>query len=101
MSLPSGIGLYKSVFKDIHGSVYCYGGPHKIFTDINKRFIGKPSHITAYLAEHLNQYQSSPYSLPLRFERFDKSEMSISESSIDEKVSDNNVNQMITILKPT
>ncbi len=61
MNLPSGIGLYKSVFKDIFGSMYCYGGPHKTFTSINKNFNGNVNHISVYLAEMINQYRYSPY----------------------------------------
>ena len=61
MNLPSGIGLYKSVFKDIYGSMYCYGGPHKTFTSINKKFNGNVNHISVYFAEMINQYRYSPY----------------------------------------
>ena len=61
MNLPSGIGLYKSVFKDIFGSMYCYGGPHKTFTSINKSFNGNVNHISVYFAEMINQYRYSPY----------------------------------------
>ena len=62
MNLPSGIGLYKSAFKDIFGSMYCYGGPHKAFSDINHRFHGNINHVTAYFTEMMNQYRYSPYS---------------------------------------
>ena len=61
MNLPSGIGLYKSVFKDIFGSMYCYGGPHRTFTSINKNFNGNVNHISVYFAEMINQYRYSPY----------------------------------------
>lgn len=74
MNLPSGIGLYKSVFKDIYGSVYCYGGPHKIFTELNKRFHGKSSCVTAYLSEIVNQYRYSPYLITLLNHQDDLSE---------------------------
>ena len=60
-SLPSGIGLYRSPFRDIHGSVYCYGGPHKIFSDINEKFSGNINHFYSYYAQLVNQYRSSPY----------------------------------------
>ena len=60
-SLPSGIGLYKSQFKDIFGSYYCYGGPHKSFTEINNKFHGNINHFNIFLTEVVNQYRYSPY----------------------------------------
>ena len=61
MSLPSGIGLYRSVFKDVFGSVYCYGGPNRIFSDVHKKFGGSVNHIYSYFTEVINQYKGSPY----------------------------------------
>ena len=61
MSLPSGVGLYRSKFKDIFGSVYCYGGPHKSFTTNGKHFCGNFNQLTAYFSEIINQYKYSPY----------------------------------------
>ena len=34
--LPSGLGVYRSPFKDIHGSSIVYGGPHPSFTAMNQ-----------------------------------------------------------------
>jgi hypothetical protein len=62
LSLPSGIGLFKSVFKDVFGSVYCYGGPNRVFSDIHKKFGGNVNHIYSYFTEVINQYRGSPYS---------------------------------------
>ena len=50
-TLPSGIGLYKSPFKDIFGSHYCYGGPHKVFSEANQRVHGNVNHLNIYLSE--------------------------------------------------
>ena len=36
-TLPSGIAVYQSVFKDIWGSDLIFAGPHKSFTNGNKR----------------------------------------------------------------
>ena len=35
-SLPSGVAVYQSVFKDIWGSDLIFAGPHNAFTDVNK-----------------------------------------------------------------
>ena len=32
ITLPSGLCVYESKFKDIHGTTLCFGGPHPIFT---------------------------------------------------------------------
>ena len=61
MNLPSGIGLYRSVFKDVFGSVYCFGGPHRIFSDVHKKFGGSVNYIYSYFTEIINQYRGSPY----------------------------------------
>ena len=61
LSLPNGIGLYKSPFMDVFGSVYCFGGPHRTFTDINKKLGGNVNHFYSYFTEVVNQYRGSPY----------------------------------------
>ena len=35
-TLPSGVAVYQSVFKDIWGFDIIFAGPHKTFTDVNK-----------------------------------------------------------------
>ncbi len=60
-TLPSGIGLYKSPFKDMFGSYYCYGGPHSLFSKVNKKFHGSINHIQAYFTQTMNQYRNSLY----------------------------------------
>ena len=60
-SLPSGMGLYKSPFKDIFGSYYCYGGPNSVFSAANKKFHGNVNHFQVYFTQMLNQYKNSLY----------------------------------------
>ena len=60
-TLPSGLGVYKSQFCDAFGSHYCYGGPNKYFTSVNKRFHGNVSFIKAYLTQTILQYRNSLY----------------------------------------
>ena len=60
-TLPSGLGVYKSQFCDAFGSHYCYGGPNKYFTSVNKRFNGNVSFIKAYLTQAISQYRNSLY----------------------------------------
>jgi hypothetical protein len=60
-TLPSGVGVYKSQFCDAFGSRYCYGGPNKYFTSVNKRFHGNVSFIKAYLTQTISQYRNSLY----------------------------------------
>ena len=35
-TLPSGVAVYQSVFKDFWGSDLIFAGPHKTFTNVNK-----------------------------------------------------------------
>ena len=35
-TLPSGVAVYQSVFKDIWGSDLIFAGPHKLFSNRNK-----------------------------------------------------------------
>ena len=35
-TLPSGVAVYQSMFKDIWGSYLIFAGPHKTFTNVNK-----------------------------------------------------------------
>ena len=38
-TLPSGVAVYRSVFRDIWGSNLIFAGPHKTFTNVNKACI--------------------------------------------------------------
>jgi hypothetical protein len=60
-NLPSGIGLYRSPFQDVFGSVYCFGGPHRIFSDVHKKMNGNINHFYSYFTEVVNQFRGSPY----------------------------------------
>ena len=60
-TLPSGVGLYKSPFKDMFGSYYCYGGPHSVFSSVNKKFHGNVNHIQVFFTQMVNQYKNSLY----------------------------------------
>ena len=59
--LPSGIGVYKSKLQDKFGSYYCYGGPHKLVTAVNRRTKGNVNHMNAYFIEMVSQYRNSLY----------------------------------------
>ena len=58
-TLPSGIGLYKSQFKDIFGSYYCYGGPHESFTEINNKFHGNVNHFNIFFTDCIPIFRDS------------------------------------------
>jgi hypothetical protein len=63
-SLPSGLGLYKCPFKDIHGSYYAYGGSHPVITAVNKSFSSFNVHqITAMLSQQIQAYHGTPWML--------------------------------------
>ena len=59
--IPNGVGIYKSQFIDAHGSRYCYGGPSKIFTAVNKRFNGSVNFMTVFFTQAISQYRNSLY----------------------------------------
>ena len=59
--LPSGIGVYKSPFVDKFGSNICYGGPHKIFSNVNEKCKGNFNHVNIYFSQMVNQYKNSIY----------------------------------------
>ena len=64
-TLPSGLGLFKSKFKDMYGSQYCYGGPHSSFN------VNKTSTNTFILfAQSLSQYRASVYDSTFFYEDF-------------------------------
>ena len=59
--IPNGVGIYKSQFRDVHGSKYCYGGPSKLFTAVNKRFNGSINFMTVFFTQAISQYRNSIY----------------------------------------
>ena len=60
-TLPSGVGLYRSQFCDAFGSRYCFGGPNRSFTAVNKRFNGNVSFLKVFLTQAISQYRNSLY----------------------------------------
>ena len=64
-TLPSGVGVYRSPFKDAFGSYYCYGGPSAIFSSMNRKSTCNVKCFRAYMLQMANEYKSSVYpSLP-------------------------------------
>ena len=61
LQLPNGLGVYKSALKDKFGSNYCYGGPDRLFTAVNKQTGGNVNHFRANLTQMVNQYRGSPF----------------------------------------
>jgi len=59
--LPSGVLVDRSLLKDKFGSRYCYGGPHKLFTEANRQTHGDVNHINVYFTQMVNQYRNSLY----------------------------------------
>lgn len=59
--LPCGIGVYKSQWVDKFGSNICYGGPHELFSKINKKFEGNFNHINVFMCHITNEYRNSLY----------------------------------------
>ena len=58
--LPSGLSVFKSPLKDKFGSRLCYGGPHSLFTSVNKS-VGSVSHLNAFYIDMISQYRNSVY----------------------------------------
>ena len=59
--LPNGLGVYQSQIKDIFGSRICYGGPHSLFSEVNKKTGGDFNHINIFLTEMVTSYRNSLY----------------------------------------
>ena len=60
-SLPGGLGVYESNMRDKWGSNIIYGGPHKLFTQMNSRNGSNFHHVQVMLTEITNSYRNSPY----------------------------------------
>ena len=63
--LPCGLGVFKSPLKDKFNSRYCYGGPHKVFSEVNKKIGNNSNHVNIYFMQMINQYRNSPYTMLL------------------------------------
>ena len=59
--LPCGLGVYKSPLQDKFGSRICYGGPHEVFTNANKKAGNSFNHVNVYFMNMISQYRNSPY----------------------------------------
>ena len=59
--LPCGLGVYKSPLKDKFNSRYCYGGPHKVFSDANKMVGNNFNHVNIFMSQMVDQYRNSLY----------------------------------------
>ena len=55
--LPSGVGVYKSPFKDIFGSRIIYAGPHHVFSKANSNVNKELSHAVFHMRESTLNYQ--------------------------------------------
>ena len=79
-TLPNGLGIYRSEFTDMFGSNKCYGGPHHLFTQVNKNGHGSFNFIRCHLSEMVGSYRRSLYSsLKLMFDK--------TEEIVDEQLS--------------
>jgi hypothetical protein len=59
--LPSGLGVYRSQLKDKFGSRICYGGPHELFTKVNKKNGTHFNQINAFFIDMASKFNSSPF----------------------------------------
>ena len=59
-TLPSGLGIFRSVFKDVFGSDIVFGGPHAVFSEAYSRLGKNVNHIQILLTEVANSYRRSP-----------------------------------------
>ena len=59
-SLPSGLGIYKSVFYDVNQSNNCFGGPHPIFMSAYRSAGFTANHMDVMFSELARAYLESP-----------------------------------------
>ena len=55
--LPSGLTIYESMFTNVDGSRGIIGGPHRIFSEIEKQLKGTHLSLGAYLTDVFSSYQ--------------------------------------------
>ena len=58
--LPCGLGVYESPLMDKFGSRICYGGPHRVFSEANKK-AGCFNHVSFHFTKMIDQYRNSLY----------------------------------------
>ena len=60
--LPTGLAIYKSVFKGVDGSRGCIGGSHKLFTQCERQFLESHNHtiseFRAFLAQQIQMFNN-------------------------------------------
>ena len=59
-TLPCGLGIYESQFRDIFNSNICFGGPHKVFTEAYSRAGISTAHIQTMLTQTARSYLYTP-----------------------------------------
>ena len=59
--LPNGLAVLKSPFVDKFGTRYCYGGPHELFSKVNKKLGNNFNHLCIFFTQMVNQYRNSPH----------------------------------------
>ena len=59
-SLPSGLGIYESVFYDVYQSNICFGGPHPIFTHAYREAGHIVNHMEVMFTEMARAYLAAP-----------------------------------------
>ena len=60
--LPNGLALFEAQLPDMFGSYICFGGPHHVFTQLNKELSRAPYKQTVcFLQEVVSAYINSPY----------------------------------------
>jgi len=71
-TLPCGLGVYKSQFKDKFKSRICYGGPSHLFSKVNREVNGSSQSFSIFFSQIANSYRNSLYPAlarsPLAFE---------------------------------
>ena len=74
-TLPTGLALFESQIPDIHGSHWCFGGPHQAVTYINKMAkTASYQETTCLLQEITNAYLKSPYLQISRYKELEEEE---------------------------
>ena len=68
--LPSGVGVYLSLFKDVRGSRIIFAGPNKTFTKTNKEQSRDSNH-AVYMADSSNSLENPDDNMQTRELRFD------------------------------
>jgi len=60
-TLPCGLGVYKSQFKDKFKSRICYGGPSHLFSKVNREVNGTSQSFSIFFSQIASSYRNSLY----------------------------------------